>query len=1128
MSSRLLVRLAAAAVAALACAPSVASAASTCAARGYAITPLQSNTFYIDVASRYLGSYVGYGVRNSTGASRSELWLRLESFSGGRIAPATGAAETSPVPLGTVASGASTPSYAYLTASAATTAAQSHDVVLYSGRPGAGGTEVCRETQTISSVQDVIKAAANKVTSASGPSTAALGSTFTITVNGATGQIGSGIAADPGVIRFSPAVAAGWPSDAFRLIGVSHRVPADAPPAGDLLSLSNMSGADRPYTVTYTFRVVGPTSAPTPIVPVQNIASGTQVKHTDPGSFATLAPIPVVTSTATIAVAAGGTAPYPSGTRVPLSATITNTGSSPVSLDEVTLRLPATWTAATGSWTRDGAALAEPFDAGAGTLRIAGPFQVAAGSTSTFRFDATAGDAGTSGSFSAVGRLAGGQVDSTLDPADDRPSAVTLRVLGAPRAADDTMSVASGVERDLDVLANDDLTGSTPTLTVISGPANGTATVVGERIRYRSADGYVGNDSFVYRVTTAGGEDTATVTVTSAAPPAAPAPPDRTSTGAGTAPQTTTLPTPDGGSVTLLHDGAPATTLSVPGEGTYALDPATGIVTFDPVLGFHGRAAGVAYRVTDAFGQSGEATYRPTVTAPAAPSPADLTSTAAAPAPQSVTIEVPARGSVTLLDGDATATDSVAAEGEGTYTLDRNDGRLTFEPAAGFSGAARGVLFRVTDAYGQSATATYRPTVTLPPAPDAPTVTSTGTGIAAHTQTLGFPPGGGVTLIGPGGAAALAVTVDGEGTYALDQETGVVTFTPVLGFSGSTSIAYRVTDAYGQATAGSYRPTVHAPAPAPAVDVASSGIGTQPQHEILAIPAGATVTLLDALGRPVSSLLVPGEGIYTLDAQTGAVSFVPLLGFRGTATAVVYRITDAYGQRSEATYRATVTAPAPAVAPAQSSSGAAGVEQAHAIPVPEGGSISLVDADGRSTSTLRIEGIGTYAVDAASGIVTFTPDAAFGGTPPPVLYRITDAYGQVSEGTYSVTVVVTDAAPAAGAAPPAAGAAPAAAPAPAPGAAAVCASRRKMVINWIVKPRVRLRRIVVTVNGERTASLSGRARRTTVDMRGRPAQIVKVVVTGTTTTGRRIATTRTYRTCVPSQSGPRLPTLRLR
>ena len=148
MTSRHLVRLVAAIVAALACTPAVAAAASTCSARSYAIAPLQSNTFYVDVASKYLGSYVGYRVTNSTGISRSELWLRLENFSGGRIAPATGAAETSPVPLGSVASGSSTPSYAYLTASASTTAAQSHDAVLYSGRPGAGGTTSGKRLRT--------------------------------------------------------------------------------------------------------------------------------------------------------------------------------------------------------------------------------------------------------------------------------------------------------------------------------------------------------------------------------------------------------------------------------------------------------------------------------------------------------------------------------------------------------------------------------------------------------------------------------------------------------------------------------------------------------------------------------------------------------------------------------------------------------------------------------------------------------------------------------------------------------------------------------------------------------------------------------------------------------------------
>ncbi|HWI07706.1 MAG TPA: Ig-like domain-containing protein [Solirubrobacteraceae bacterium] len=507
------------------------------------------------------------------------------------------------------------------------------------------------------------------------------------------------------------------------------------------------------------------------------------------------------------------------------------------------------------------------------------------------------------------------------------------------------------------------------------------------------------------------------------------------------------------------------------------------------------------------------------MTLPAAPAPVDLTSTGSAPAAQGVTIEIPAGGSVALLDGDAAATNSLSVDGEGVYTLDATDGRLTFEPAAGFSGDARAVTYRITDAYGQSATATYGPAVTPPPAPAAPTLTSTGIGTAVHTQTLPVPAEGSARLLGSGGATAVTVTVAGEGTYVLDPETGAVTFAPVLGFAGTTSIGYRVTDGYGQHTAGSYRPTVQPPAPAAAADYASIGIGTQPQHEILAIPAGATITLLDAHGRPVGSVLVPGEGIYTLSAATGAVSFVPLLGFRGTATPVGYRITDAYGQQSHAIYRPTVTAPAPVAAPAQSTSGAAGAPQSQAIAVPEGGSISLVDADGRSTSTLRVEGVGTYAVDPATGIVTFTPAAAFGGTPPAVLYRIIDAYGQVSEGTYTVTVAVaaTDSSPAP---------APAAAPAPAVGA--VCASRRTMAINWIVRPRVRLRRIFVTVNGRRTASLSGNARRTTVDMRGRPAQRVKVVITGVTSSGTRLRSTRTYRTCVRSQVGPRLPTLRLR
>ena len=101
--------------------------------------------------------------------------------------------------------------------------------------------------------------------------------------------------------------------------------------------------------------------------------------------------------------------------------------------------------------------------------------------------------------------------------------------------------------------------------------------------------------------------------------PAAPSPTARASTGVGTAPQQVTLTIPAGGSVTLLDGGIPTNSLTIAGEGSFLLDPATGIVTFNPELGFAGAATPVAYRVTDAYGQSGDSTYTPTVTPPPPP-----------------------------------------------------------------------------------------------------------------------------------------------------------------------------------------------------------------------------------------------------------------------------------------------------------------------------------------------------------------------------------------------------------------------------------------------------------------------------------------------------------------------------
>jgi hypothetical protein len=125
-------------------------AASTCAAQQLAVSPLQTNVFYIDTDVNYLGSYVGYRVSNTGAGARSDLWVRLESFTG-NVQPATGGAATRAIPVDPLAAGAGRPTYAYLKAAGPTAVAQTHDVVLYAGRPDAGGVEVCRETQTLAS-----------------------------------------------------------------------------------------------------------------------------------------------------------------------------------------------------------------------------------------------------------------------------------------------------------------------------------------------------------------------------------------------------------------------------------------------------------------------------------------------------------------------------------------------------------------------------------------------------------------------------------------------------------------------------------------------------------------------------------------------------------------------------------------------------------------------------------------------------------------------------------------------------------------------------------------------------------------------------------------------------------------
>jgi hypothetical protein len=76
-----------------------------------------------------------------------------------------------------------------------------------------------------------------------------------------------------------------------------------------------------------------------------------------------------------------------------------------------------------------------------------------------------------------------------------------------------------------------------------------------------------------------------------------------------------------------------------------------------------------------------------------------------------------------------------------------------------------------------------------------------------------------------------------------------------------------------------------------------------------------------------------------------------------------------------------------------------------------------------------------------------------------------------------------------------------------------CVSRRQMTIHWRVPEGAAAARFAIAVDGRRAASLPATARQYRVDLRGRPAAEVNVVVSTRDAGGRRLMTSRTFQTC---------------
>lgn len=386
-----------AAVAALTVAPK--AQAATCSAAAVTVTPMQSpdgtqRPFYSDdfgAGNTNHSGYVGYELN---GASLgSDVWIKLSGFTGGALGLA--ANQSASIPVRATSQAGHALVYAYLTATAISASAQTFNVEVWNGKPGqSGSTQVCTTTDGFSSVTKVIGASANKITSISvSNASPAVGGSFDVSANGDTGTMGAGPSSDQdsagnGVFSMAPAMSDSWPADAFTLTGTNVTFSSGTSYRDKLRVYPTLPAHTNSltYTTTYHFTVRNTTSGATSVFPVQNIASGTQVKYTGtyPGTISQISAPAITTSLVKTAKALTGP-PYDATYEVVAS----NSSSSAVTLDYLrdspTPTGSANWTFVSGSAKLGGSTIADPV-LDSGSLVFTGPFSIPAHGSLTFTY----------------------------------------------------------------------------------------------------------------------------------------------------------------------------------------------------------------------------------------------------------------------------------------------------------------------------------------------------------------------------------------------------------------------------------------------------------------------------------------------------------------------------------------------------------------------------------------------------------------------------------------------------------------------------------------------------------------------------------------------------------------------
>ena len=504
----------------------------------------------------------------------------------------------------------------------------------------------------------------------------------------------------------------------------------------------------------------------------------------------------------------------------------------------------------------------------------------------------------------------------------------------------------------------------------------------------------------------------------------------------------------------------------VEGEGTYAIDPATGAVTFTPEPSFKGQAKGVEVKVsvtaTDSEGNKVEVTssgdYTPEVEAvePTA-EPKKTSGKQGQPQTQDTTtmfkegdttapIE---KSTIKLVDptGAEVTTLPATKDGKtvGTYTIDPTTGVITFQPNKDFTGTPEPAKVVAADKNGTKVETTYTPTVT-PVEPEGQDKTTTGYQGKTQTGTVTFTEGDPEFPIDNKVPATFEdgttrKEVPGEGVYTVAED-GTVTFVPENQFTGTAKgVTVKRVDTNGTPATAKYTPIV-IPVVPEGFDNVTTGVQGETQNGKPYFKPGREDTPIDENvppkfivdGQPTDETTIPAKtpegkeiGTYTINPQTGVITFTPTdKTYVGPVQPAKVQRQDTNGTKVPAEYTPVIVGVKPTAKPATSED-VQGVEQSKEVTFAAGktnvngteksvaidpASFKLLGENGQPADSVPAKNpagdvVGTYTLKVVDGkaVAVFTPtNKTYVGAVQPVTIQAADTNGTTVKTTYTPNI----------------------------------------------------------------------------------------------------------------------------